>query len=169
MAEPLPNTDFGGVVALMARSGVECILIGGLAAAVHGSAHVTYDIDFCYRRTRKNLERLVATLAPYSPYLRGAPPGLPFEWSVATVQRGLNFTLITSLGAVDLLGEVAGGGTYDEILPYSEVVALFGTELRCASLPMLIRLKRAAGRPKDLDMLAGLEALQEEREALDGG
>jgi hypothetical protein len=169
MAEPLPDTDFGGILALMARSDVECILIGGLAAAVHGSAHITYDIDFCYRRTRDNIERLVATLAPYSPYLRGAPPGLPFEWSTATVQRGLNFTLITSLGAIDLLGEVSGGGTYDEILPHTEVVALFGTELRCASLPMLIRMKRAAGRPKDLDMLAGLEALQEERRASDRG
>lgn len=51
------------------------------------------------------------------------------------------------------------------MLPHTEVVSLFGCELRCASLPMLIHMKRAAGRPKDLDMLAGLEALQEEREA----
>jgi hypothetical protein len=68
------------------------------------------------------------------------------------------------LGAIDLLGEVAGGGAYDDILPHTERVALFGAELRCASLPMLI-----AGRAKDLDMLAGLEALQEERDRATGG
>ncbi len=77
------ETDFGGVIALMARSNVECILIGGLAATVHGSAHLTYDIDFCYKRTPENLERLASSLAPYRPYLRGAPEGLPFEWSAA--------------------------------------------------------------------------------------
>jgi hypothetical protein len=164
MIEDTPEIDFGGVLTLMARSNVECILIGGLAAAVHGSAHVTYDVDFCYRRTRDNLERLVATLAPYAPYLRGAPPGLPFDWSATTLQRGLNFTLTTSLGPIDLLGEVPGGGAYEEILPHTEVVSLFGAELRCVTLAMLIRMKRAAGRPKDLDMLAGLEVLQDERE-----
>lgn len=158
-------TDFGGVIALLARSGVECVLIGGLAAAVHGSAHVTYDVDLCYRRTPENLDRIAAALAPYHPYLRGAPPGLPFEWSAATLRRGLNFTLSTTLGDIDLLGEVTGGGTYEEILPHTEVLSLFGAELRCVSLPMLIRMKRAAGRVKDFDMLAGLEALQEEREA----
>lgn len=156
-------TDFGGVIALIARSNVECILIGGLAATVHGSAHVTYDIDFCYRRTPENLERLADCFAPYAPYLRGAPAGLPFEWSATTLKRGLNFTLTTTLGDVDLLGEVTGGGTYEQILPHTEVVELFGGAMRCVDLLMLIRMKRAAGRPKDLDMLAGLEALLEER------
>ncbi len=60
---------------------------------------------------------------------------------------------------------MTGGGTYEEILPHTELLSLFGAELRCVSLPMLIRMKRAAGRVKDLDMPAGLEALQEEREA----
>ncbi len=148
----------------MATSGVECILIGGLAATVHGSAHVTYDIDFCYCRSPENLVRLASTLAPYSPYPRGAPEGLPFEWSAATLKRGLNFTLRTTLGDIDLLGEVTGGGTYEAILPHTERISLFGGEVRCVDLPMLIRMKRAAGRPKDHDVIAGLEALLEERE-----
>jgi hypothetical protein len=159
------ETDVGGVIELIARSDVECIIMDGLAAAVHGSAHVTDDIDLCDRRTPENLERIAAALAPYHPYLRGAPPGLPFEWSAATLRRGLNFTLSTTLGDIDLLGEVTGGGTYEEILPHTEVLSLFGAAIRCVSLPMLIRMKRAAGRVKDFDMLAGLEALQEEREA----
>jgi hypothetical protein len=43
---------------------------------------------------------VVHALSPVVPYLRGAPPGLPFRWSVATLRAGLNFTLITQLGAI---------------------------------------------------------------------
>ena len=47
------------------------------------------DIDVVYSRLSENLDRLVSALAPFDPYLRGAPPGLPFEWNSATVQRGV--------------------------------------------------------------------------------
>jgi hypothetical protein len=61
-----------------------------------------------YRRSPDNLDRLVSSLAPFRPYLRGAPPGLPFRWDQATLERGLNFTLVTTLGDLDLLGEPWG-------------------------------------------------------------
>jgi predicted nucleotidyltransferase len=103
----------------------------------------------------------VRALAPLSPYLRGAPAGLPFSFDVDTVRRGLNFTLDTSLGALDLLGEITGGGSYDGLLPDTEEIELFGHRCRAVTLDALIRLKRAAGRPKDNDALAELEAIQE--------
>ena len=93
----------------------------------------------------------------------GAPAGLPFDWSRATIERGLNFTLTTTIGDIDLLGEISGGGDYEALLPHSEGVDMFGCQCRCLDLPGLIRAKRAAGRPKDLDALAELEALLEER------
>lgn len=161
-----PGVDFEGVLRILGTAHVEFVIIGGLAATVHGAAHVTYDIDVCYRRTWDNMSRLVDALAPYRPYPRGAPPGLPFDWSAETIKRGLNFTLTTTRWDVDLLGEVAGAGGYDEILPHTIGAELFGTTIRCVDLPMLIRMKRAAGRPKDYDAIAGLEALLAEREAL---
>lgn len=103
-------------------------------------------------------------MAPIEPYLRGAPPGLPFTFDIDTLRRGLNFTLTTASGDIDLLGEVIGGGTYDDLLPASEEVPLFGLSCRCATLEALIRMKRAAGRPKDLEALAELEALRDERQ-----
>ena len=103
-------TDFEKVVRLFSESRVECVIVGGLAATIHGSARLTQDVDFVYARNRTNVGRLVAALKPYSPYLRGAPPGLPFDWSEATIERGLNFTLTTALGDIDLLGEITGGG-----------------------------------------------------------
>ena len=154
------DTAFG----ILARGGVEFIVVGGAAATIHGSARVTRDLDVVYRRTAQNIERLVAALAPCHPYLRGAPPGLPFQWDEDTLRRGLNFTLTTSVGDVDLLGEITGGGGYDALLPHSAAVHAFGVELRCLTLDKLIQVKRAAGRPRDLEAIAELEALREERE-----
>ncbi|MFY7923071.1 MAG: hypothetical protein ACOVSI_11700, partial [Gemmatimonas sp.] len=108
-----------------------------------------------------NLARLVAALGPLNPYLRGAPPGLPFEWSVATLRAGLNFTLTTSAGAIDLLGEITGGGPYEDLLAHTLPITIFGCDLQLLDLPWLVRVKRAAGRPKDLEVIAELEALQE--------
>lgn len=153
--------DFAAVLEAFNDAGVETILVGGLAASVHGSARLTQDVDFVYSREPRNIERLVRALQPHSPYLRGAPPGLPFDWSTATVAAGLNFTLTTAIGDIDLLGEITGGGDFVALLPHSTEVEIFGRPCRCLDLPALIRAKRCAGRPKDLDALAELEAILE--------
>ena len=141
---------------------VEFILVGGVAATVHGSARLTTDVDVVYQRTPDNLRRLVAALRPHTPYLRGAPPGLPFLWDESTLGRGLNFTLVTGLGDIDLLGEITGGGKYEDLLPHSIILNPFGIQCHCLGLERLIHVKRAAGRPKDLDAIAELEAILEE-------
>ncbi len=157
-------TDFPSIIPLLVSAEIEFVIIGGAAAIAHGSARLTEDLDIVYRRTDENIERLVQTLAPYKPYLRGAPPGLPFKLDRATMLRGLNFTLTTSLGDVDLLGEIAGGGNYENLVTDSVLIRLFGTECRCISLEQLIYAKRAAGRPKDIESIAELESLLIERQ-----
>lgn len=156
-------TDFERLLQTLAAGGVEYILIGGLAANAHGAIRTTRDVDVVYARSRANLERLENTLAPLRPYLRGAPQGLPFRLDVATLQSGLNFTLTTDSGELDLLGEIAGGGRYEDLLPESDTLDLFGLSCQCLGLDALIRVKRAAGRPKDFEAVAELEALAEER------
>lgn len=136
----------------------------GAAATAHGSARLTQDLDVVYRRTQENVSPLVQALAPQKPYLRGAPPGLPFNFDERTIQNGLNFTLITALGALDLLGEITGGGGYDDLLPDTIKLRLYGSECLCLGLERLTRVKRAAGRPKDLEAVAELEAILEERD-----
>jgi hypothetical protein len=148
--------------AALHSGGVAFILIGGVAARAHGSARFTQDVDVSYARDEANLEHLVAALRPFNPYLRGAPPGLPFDWSVATLRAGLNFTLTTSAGDIDLFGEIVGGGGYEDLRPHSVAMEIFGHPVQVLDLPWLIRVKRAAGRPKDLEIIAELEALQEE-------
>ena len=143
---------------------VDFIIIGGVAARAHGSARVTQDVDICYARNTTNLERLVLALKPLKPYIRGAPPGLPFEWSVATLRAGLNFTLTTTAGDIDLLGEVTGGGTYEDLESHTIRARIYDRETLVIDLPWLIRTKRAAGRPRDLEAIAELMALMEEKE-----
>lgn len=157
-------TDFDGLLRLLAEGNVEFILVGGLAATAHGSARFTQDVDVVYRRTPENIARLARALASVSPYLRGAPPGLPFRWDVDTIAHGLNFTLVTALGDIDLLGEITGGGAYEQLQPHSIKIAALGIECLCLDLDMLIQVKRAAGRPKDLEAIAELEALREEQQ-----
>jgi hypothetical protein len=155
-------TDFEGLLRALTDAGAQFILIGGLAARAHGVARSTQDVDVVYARDDANLERLVKGLTPIVPYLRGAPPGLPFRFDVATLRSGLNFTLTTERGAIDLLGEVSGGGRYEDLLPRSVVLRLFGFDCRCLDIDGLIATKRAAGRPKDFEAIAELEALREE-------
>jgi len=155
--------DLLAFVRALSGAGVDYIIVGGVAAGIHGALRTTLDLDVVYSRTPDNIERLVKALEPFSPYLRGAPSGLPFRLDAATVLRGLNFTLTTSLGALDLLGEVTGGGPYEALQASADVVELEGFRCQVVTLPKLIELKRAAGRGKDREALAELEVLLEER------
>ena len=157
-------TDFKALLRTLTDSAVEFILVGGVAGTVHGSTRLTVDVDAVYRRTPQNIDRLVLALTPYHPYLRGAPAGLPFRWDAATIKRGLNFTLTTDIGDVDLLGEITGGGGYEDLAAATLSIRVFGIECRCLTLDKLIEVKRAAGRPKDFEAIAELEAILEERE-----
>jgi len=152
------------IVPILIAGRVDFILVGGMAAILHGSARVTFDIDVVYERSGANIRRLVETLKPYSPYLRGAARGLPFTLDEQTVKNGLNFTLTTTLGDLDLFGEIAGAGGYHDLLPYSDEVDAFGVNFLCVGLDRLIHMKRAARRPKDLEAIAELRVILEEAE-----
>ena len=156
-------TDFGGLIRALAGSEVKFVLVGGVAATLHGSARLTQDVDVVYARDGENLARIARALAPLKPYLRGAPPGLPFTLDEQTLASGLNFTLATSAGDIDLLGEIAGAGTYEALIGHTIEVELFGQRCRCLDLAALINAKIAAGRPKDLEAIAELRAIQQER------
>jgi hypothetical protein len=161
-------TDFEKALADLTEAGVEFIVIGGVAGSLHGSAYITQVFDVVYSRSRENILRLAAALRSHQPYLRGAPPGLPFHWDEATIRGGLNFTLTTSFGDLDLLGGVTGGGTYRDLLPHSREVSGFGVRFRLVNLEKLIVLKRAAGRPKDLQIVAELQGILERQKPAPG-
>lgn len=155
--------EFERLFKVLVAGGVEFIVAGGTAAAIHGSSRLTNDLDIVYRRSPENLCQIVEAIGPLEPYLRGAPAGLPFAFNERTLRAGLNFTLTTSLGWLDLLGEITGGGSYDDLLPHTIAVNVYDVTIRCLDLDTLIRVKHAAGRPKDFEVIAELEVIRERR------
>jgi len=81
-------TEFTRLLETLVGNDVRFVVVGGVAATVHGSARLTQDLDVVYARDEANLSRLVEALSPLQPYLRGAPEGLPFTWDVETLAAG---------------------------------------------------------------------------------
>lgn len=155
--------NYEALLAALADGGVAFVVVGGVAATFHGSARLTSDLDIVYGRSVDNIARLVRAISPLSPYFRGAPPGLPFRFDPKTIRAGWNFTLTTTHGPLDLLGDMAGGFDYERLRGHTIEAELFGRRVQVIDLESLIKAKRAAGRPKDLEVIAELEVIREER------
>jgi hypothetical protein len=155
-------------LATLTRLGVRFVLIGGYAAIVRGSPVLTGDIDICYARDDENLGRLASALRELRATPRGAPAGLPFQLDEQTLKAGDSFTFSTKLGDLDIIGTPAGTDGYPQLEANAEDVEVDGMTVRVASLDDLMRMKRSAGRPKDLIQLEWLAALRDETEKVDG-
>jgi hypothetical protein len=145
------------------RHGVAFVLIGGVAARLHGSPSLTGDLDVCYDRGKENLERLAEALKELRARLRGVDDEVPFLLDAKTLKAGSNFTFLTMAGPLDVLGLPAGTRGYEELVANAETMDIGGIDVLVADLDDLIRMKLAAGRPKDRIEVEILGALREER------
>lgn len=150
------------------RHKVQFVLIGGLGARLHGSPTVTNDTDICYERSPENLGRLAAALRQLGAKLRGAPEDVALQLDAKTLAAGDHFTFTTKAGNLDCLGVPAGVGGFEELLNDATSFVVDDLDLYVASIEDLIRMKRAAGRPKDLVEIEVLEAVREETERREG-
>ena len=153
-------SDVQRILETLSRGGVRFVVIGGVALVLRGSSRMTQDLDICYARDADNLKRLATALEPLSPRLRGAPRELPFLWDDRTLRSGLNFTLTTDLGDLDLLGEVPGIGGFAEVARGASPLDVEELSIQVLDLDALERSKRAAGRAKDLLDLAELAEIR---------
>lgn len=144
------------------RHGVRYVVIGGIAGRLLGSPTVTRDLDICYARDRDNLRALAAALEEIHAELRGVEPGVPLRMDARTLRAGDTFTLLTDAGDLDLLGTPAGTGGFSDLLRDATPTDLGGPTVLVAGIEDLIRMKRAAGRPKDLIEVEVLGALRDE-------
>jgi predicted nucleotidyltransferase len=154
------------ILRVLHQHSVEYIVIGGQAESIFGSPRVTYDVDLCYRRTAQNLERLAAALRSLNPKLRGAPPDLPFILDARSLALGSNFTFLTNLGPLDLLGFVEPIGGYEELLARAEDHRVGDLDVKTISLDDLIKVKQMIRRGKDNDSRLQLLAIKEMRAKL---
>jgi hypothetical protein len=146
------------------REGVRFVIIGGFGGRLLGSPTVTNDLEICYARDRENLEALVRALRRLHADLRGAPPGLPFQWDADAVAAGDHFTFLTDVGALDCMATPSGVSGYAELEVKATALDLDGLMVMVASIEDLIRMKQASARPKDLIEAEVLGALRDEIE-----
>ena len=148
------------VLTALCKAEVSFILIGGMAAVAQGSAYVTADLDIFYERQNLSYAKITTALGQFNPRLRGVDPGLPFLFDEVTLRSGMNFTLTTDVGDLDLLGEIAGFASFHDAKSRSEEIELFQQRIWVLTLDGLIHSKQATGRPKDLRLLPELKALK---------
>lgn len=161
---PEPLFEPAKMLEALARHRVEYVLIGGLAATLHGSPAVTNDADICPARTPQNLTRLAEALREIEVRARtdAEPRGLPFACDAEFLSRMRVVNLVTAYGTFDIAFEPAGFDGYDELVVHSVELAVGNLTVRVASLADVIRSKEAANRPKDHATLPILYALQDE-------
>lgn len=157
----------GEILAVLQRHGVEFVIIGGLAAALHGSPFVTTDIDVTPRRAHKNLGRLSAALKKLEARIRteAIAEGLPFDHDARSLANMSLLNLTTRFGDLDISIEPIGTTGYEDLVRDAESFELGGVRVLVASLADVVRSKEAAGREKDRLVLPTLRRLLEEGEA----
>lgn len=151
------------VIRILHEHHVRFVLIGGLAATLHGSAHPTFDIDITPDESPENLQRLSAALRALDARVRvdGIPGGLPFDHDAASLARMTVLNLVTKAGDLDIAMHPAGVATFSEWNSGAIDLVVLGVPVRVAGLDEIIRSKEAAGRDKDRVTLPLLRVLRD--------
>jgi hypothetical protein len=142
---------------------IELVVIGGVAALIHGSTVVTRDVDICIRFNEVTLRSLAKALADLNPKHRITPQRLPFEIRDDNWAMFKNVYLETDWGKLDCLGEVPGLGKYDDLVSQSEVAQFPFGSCRVLTIDALIRAKETAGRPHDFQVTRQLRIIQQKQ------
>jgi predicted nucleotidyltransferase len=155
-----PEFRPGELLRALVAERVDFVVVGGLAAVVHGSAAITRDLDITYAPDEENLERLGRAMVRLDARLRGVAEDVAFVPDGRTLRRTQILTLATPDGAIDLLAQPDGSPPYARLKDRAWRAELAGVAVWVASLEDLIAMKKAAGRPKDLVAVEELEAIQ---------
>jgi hypothetical protein len=158
----LPSFDPLRLFRELNGEGVRYVVIGGFAANLLGSPTLTRDLDICPSRDRDNLDALATVLRTLHARLRGVDVDVPFRLEGGTLWAGDSFTFVTDAGDLDVLGTPAGTSGYEDLSRTAADTDLDGLLVKVAAIDDLIRMKRAAGRPKDLIEVEVLAALRDE-------
>ena len=145
------------LVTELAASGVEFILVGGLAAVAQGAPITTFDVDIVHARRAGNIDRLLDFLTRTHARYRGRPGGVPLGPSRAALEGPGHSLFMTDLGPLDVLGTIENGLAYDDLLPEHLELEVQGYPIRVLALATIVRHKRASPHAKDQQALPILE------------
>lgn len=161
MSEVAP-LDPARIIGTLNKHRVRFVLIGALAARLHGFPRLTADADITPASDPSNMKHLAAALRELHAkvYTEAIPEGLEFDCSAAMLGRATMWNLVTSAGRIDIAFKPAGTDGYDDLALNAEKFEAYGVVFSAASLSDIIRSKEAAGRPKDREDVAILRAMQ---------
>jgi hypothetical protein len=140
---------------------VAYVLVGGMACVIHGSQVVTQDVDICAPLTLENLRKLHTALQSLHPRFRMTRELRPLPQNPEELEKFQNLYLLTDLGQLDVLSEIAGIGNYVEVERHVIQVDFGGTYIRVLDLDALILAKQAMNFPKDRQVAIELLAIRE--------
>jgi len=167
VSDPLRSElDAQEILRRLTARGVDFIVVGGIAAVLHGSAQMTFDLDICYATDRSNIEALAEVLLELRARLKDVQDEVPFAADAQTLRRVEMLTLSTDLGELDVLARPAGSPGYESLRRSAERFDLGGYSVLVASIDDLVAMKLAAGRTKDLAAAEELAAIQRLRRGL---
>jgi len=147
---------------VLVAGGVQFILIGGLAATVHGSPFATVDVDVVPRRDRANLDRLSRALRDLGARVYDSTTEtLAFEHDGASLGDVQTWNLATPFGGLDITFVPSGTQGYKDLAARAEVIDIGDLDVQVAALEDIIRSKAAAGREKDNVVLPTLRRMLE--------
>lgn len=163
MTEQLPRFQPQLVLETLARNNVDYVLIGGLAATLHGSPLTTGDADICPSNNAQNLVRLSQALRELDARVHASdtPRGLRFDIAPETLVQAQVWNLMTEAGRLDIAWFPSGTRGYVDLVRDAITYEFEHIEVKVASLADVIRSKEAAGRERDRAALPTLRLLLE--------
>ena len=169
-AEPEPALDATRLLAALTRHRVKFVVIGGLAAVLHGAPYQTVDCDIVPEETLDNLTRLSAALRELGARVwTAAGAGFRFEPDGRSLRDARIWNLVTERGLLDISFEPAGTTGFRDLDRNAIVVEVDEVRFSVASLEDVVRSKQAAGREKDERVLPLLRRMLAERIQLESG
>ena len=156
-----PAFDPERLIRALARHRVGYILVGALAARIHGFPRLTADADITPARNADNLDRLAAALRELEAHVftEAVPTGLAFDCSSRTLANAETWNLVTAAGRLDVLFQPSGTAGYEDLQRSAVRIHAFGVELRVACLADIMRSKEASARPQDRHDVAIMRAM----------
>jgi hypothetical protein len=143
------------ILSVLAEHQVDYVLVGGLAVQTHGHVRTTFDVDVLPRPERSNLARLADALnALGARVLNPGSEGRAID--AAMLPQATLWQFATRHGPIDVVHDAPGAPPYDELRDHALEIQLGDVALAVAGRDDLISMKRASGRPADLDDLAAL-------------
>jgi len=147
------------LLAHLVAHGVDFVVIGGIAAILHGSERNTFDLDICPAQDRGNLEVLGKALIEIDARLRGIDEDVPFVPDGRSLAGIEILTTDTTLGALDILARPDGSPAYRSLRARATRLDIGPTGVLVASIEDLIAMKQSADRPKDREDIERLETV----------